>query len=66
MNISIKKREGSPDFVIGSGGFKYDELKNYVNSKGYVNFDVLKGKEDGIYIKISEYGLNKEEEVIPF
>ena len=70
MNISLKKREGSPDFVIGSGGIKYEDLKGYVNAKGYVNFDVLKGKEGGFYIKISEYGINKEDnnaqEVIPF
>ena len=73
MNISLKKREGSPDFVIGSGGVKYEDLKAFVNSKGYVNFDLLKGKEDGFYIKISDFGIKKEEnnakvddEVIPF
>ena len=62
MNISINKRQGSPDFVIGSGGFKYEELKAFVNAKGYVNFDVLTGKEGGYYIKISEYGIEKKSE----
>lgn len=69
MNISLKKREGTPDFVIGSGGFKYDEIKAFVNAKGYVNFDLLKGKENGFYIKISDYGVIKttnQDEVIPF
>ena len=62
MNISIKKREGSPDFVIGSGGFKYEDLKPFVNAKGYVNFDVLTGKKGGYFIKISDYGIEKKSE----
>lgn len=65
-NITIKKRDGAPEFVLGSFGLKYDELKDYVNDKGYVNFDILKGQY-GDYIKVSEYGLNKKEEgEIPF
>lgn len=71
MNISLRKREGSPDFVIGSGGFKYDEIKDFVNAKGYVNFDLLKGKENGFYIKLSDHGIKKNttgegDEIIPF
>lgn len=77
MNLSIKKRKGSPDFVLGSGGVKYEDLADYMNEKGYINFDLLKGKEGGYYIKISDYGINKEkkesnnsnnaeEEIIPF
>lgn len=58
MNISIKKRDGSPDFVLGSFGVKYEDLLPYMNKNGYVNFDILKGKNEGsMYIKISEYGL---------
>lgn len=64
-NITIKKREGSPDFIIGSFGLKYDELKEYVNNKGYINFDIIKGKY-GNYIKISEYGLNKQPDTSDF
>lgn len=60
MNISLYKREGSPDFVLGSGGVKYEDLKAFVNSKGYVNFDLLKGKEGGFYIKVSDFGISKE------
>lgn len=67
MNISVNKREGSPDFVIGSFGFKYEDLKPYVNDKGYVNCDILQGKRNGIYIKVSEYGVKVgNEEEIPF
>lgn len=71
MNISLRKREGSPDFVIGSGGVKYEYLKDFVNSNGYVNFDLLKGKDDGYYIKLSDYGIKKNtkgegDEFIPF
>lgn len=56
--FNVKKRQGAPDFVIGSFGFKLEEIEQYQNTKGYVNFDILKGKEDGIYIKVSEYGVN--------
>ena len=59
MNIPIKKRDYSPEFVIGSFGVKYEDLKPYVNDNGYVNFEVLKGKNDGYYVKVSDYGLNK-------
>lgn len=77
MNISLRKRDGSPDFVLGSGGVKYEALADFMNERGYVNFDLLKGKEGGYYIKVSDYGLNKQteksnnereitDEVIPF
>lgn len=68
MNITLRKREGSPDFVLGSGGFKPESLKDYVNSKGYINFDLLKGKEGGYYLKISDYDTPAaiKEEIIPF
>lgn len=59
MNLSVKKREGSPDFVLGSFGCKYDTLKPFVNKNGWVNFDILKGKENGYYIKVSDYGLDQ-------
>lgn len=57
--FNIKKRENSPEFVIGSFGCKLGDLEPFVNSKGYINFDILKGKEGGMYIKINEYGLDK-------
>lgn len=62
MNMNVKKRPKSPDFVVGSFGCKFGDLEPYVNSKGYINFDLLKGKEEGsLYVKVSEYGLDKEE-----
>lgn len=74
-SIQINKRQGSPDFVLGSFGFKYDEGKEYVNSKGYINFDILQGKDgNSQYIKVSTYGLDStgallspvDDEQIPF
>lgn len=56
--FNIKKRQNAPDFVVGSFGFKLEEIEQYQNTKGYVNFDILKGKEDGFYVKVSEYGVN--------
>lgn len=57
---TIKKRENAPDFVVGSFGYKLEDLKQYVNDKGYINFDILKGKEGGEYVKINDYNLKKE------
>ena len=62
---TITKRENAPDFVFGSFGFIYDNLKDYVNDKGYINFDILKSKEGGYYVKISDFGLKKEETNTP-
>ena len=62
MNLNVKKRPNSPDFVVGSFGCKFGDLEAFVNSKGYINFDILKGKESGsLYVKVSEYGLDKKE-----
>lgn len=54
---TIKKRENSPEFVVGSFGYKFEDLVPYMNSKGYINFDILKGKESGQYVKVSDYGI---------
>lgn len=50
--FTIKKRENAPDFVFGSFGCKLEDLKPFVNDKGYINFDILAGKESGYYVKI--------------
>lgn len=59
LTSTVTKRQGSPDFVIGSFGFKAEDLVNYCNSKGYINFDILKGKESGQYVKVSDYGVEE-------
>ena len=64
--FNIKKRDNAPDWVIGSFGCKLEELKPYVNSKGYVNFDILENKAGEKYIKVSEYGVTVGNEEIPF
>lgn len=74
--FTIKKRENSPGFVFGSFGCKLDDLKDFVNDKGYVNFDILATKDNtGYYVKVSDFGINKktdsqvmefDEEKMPF
>lgn len=66
--FNIKRRDNAPEWVIGSFGFKYDDLKPYVNDKGYVNFDILENKKGEQYIKVSEYGIaiKKDDEDTPF
>lgn len=59
LTATVNKRPNSPDFVIGSFGFKAEDLVNYCNSKGYINFDILKGKESGEYVKVSDYGVEE-------
>lgn len=62
LTATVTKRQNSPDFVIGSFGFKAEDLVNYCNSKGYINFDILKSKESGQYVKVSDYGVEQTEE----
>lgn len=62
--FNVKKRENAPDFVVGSFGCKFGDLEPFVNGKGYINFDILKGKEGGMYVKINEYGLDKPAETV--
>ena len=58
--FTVKKRDNAPDFVFGYFGCKFEDLKKYVNSKGYVNFDILQSKEGGYYVKVSNYGLTTD------
>lgn len=62
---TVKKRDGAPDFVFGSFGFKPNDLLQFVNKQGYVNFDILRGKESGYYVKISDYGVEQEPKEVP-
>ena len=58
---TIKRRDNAPGFVFGSFGLKLEDLKAYVNDKGYVNFDILANKDNtGYYVKINDYGLKQE------
>ena len=66
-SFNIKRSETAPDFVIGQFGCKYDELKPYVNNKGWINFDILENKKGEKYVKINTYNLNKDDdEETPF
>lgn len=60
-----EKREGAPDFVLGSISISYDnftkwlaENKQLVNDKGYLKLDMLIGKEDKPYAVVDTYGLD--------
>ena len=69
--FNIKRRENAPDFVIGSFGFKLEDIEQFQNAKGYINFDILENKKGEQYIKVNEYGLKTDkeptaEEELPF
>lgn len=66
MNISLSKKDLTPDFVVGTGKVQIEELKQYANENGIVWFDLLKssGKYDrscGYYIKVSDYYFKKKQ-----
>ena len=56
-----KPREGSPDFVKGRMSIKVADLHEWLNAnqglandKGYINLDILNGKED-YYCVVNTY-----------
>lgn len=61
-----KPRQGAPEFVRGSISIKAEQaipfIEKHKNEKGYVNLDVLLGK-DGIYLTLNEW---KKPESKPF
>ena len=54
-----KARQGAPEFVKGSISIKTSDaiewLKANTNDKGYVNLDILEGKEDKLTICLNTY-----------
>lgn len=56
--LFVNRRENAPDFVISNLSFNekfIDYLKSNFNAKGYVNVDVLKGKEGKLYAKLNDW-----------
>ena len=59
-----KKHEKAPDFIRGKISIKVDDFLNWVNDsphlinqKGYMNFQMLEGGKEGIYLQVDTYGL---------
>jgi len=53
-------RENAPEFVLGRLSIKKLELMQWVdqqpaNDKGYINLDILMGKENKPYIAVNDY-----------
>jgi hypothetical protein len=50
QGVYVSKREGAPEFVICSVSIKIDDFAKFVkehkNEKGYLNIDILQGKEN--------------------
>jgi len=62
-------RKGAPAFVIGNLSFKVDTfvqfLQQKVNSRGYVNCDVLIGRTSGEpYIQLNDYDAGRGRSII--
>jgi len=65
--LFVKKREGSPDFVISEIGFRVDEFKQYLdthNKNGYVNVDILLSKANKLYAKLNDFEPKKKETTV--
>ena len=55
-----RPRENAPEFVLGSISIKKQEFLEWLdqketNEKGYVNLDVLNGKEEKPYLAVNDY-----------
>jgi hypothetical protein len=57
--LFTKRSEKAPDFLLASLSFKTEQfiewLKSHTNSSGYVNVDVLKSKDGGVYSKHNDW-----------
>lgn len=66
-----KKRDNSPEFVLGGISIKKYDLMEWLesaeeNDKGYINLDMLKG-DDGPYLVVNTWKpTKKESEEAPF
>lgn len=63
--LFVKKREGSPDFVLGQISIKREELITELQSMSeeWLNLDILKEKEgNGIYSKLNTWKPENKEE----
>lgn len=62
-----KPRDGAPEFVRGSISIKSEDavawIKENTNDKGYVNIDILNGK-DGLYLKHNDWKPAEKEDGI--
>jgi hypothetical protein len=58
------KREGAPEFVLGSISIKVDEFiawaKANEKADGWINLDVLKSKEGKNYLKLNDWQPKKD------
>lgn len=55
-----QKRDTAPDFVLGSISISKQSFMEWLqgkeaNDKGYINLDVLMGKEEKPYIAVNNY-----------
>lgn len=60
-----KPRDNAPDFVIGRISIKKEALLEWLNEtpaneKGYINLEVLNGRENKPYIRINDYKSKKD------
>jgi len=63
-----KPRESAPDFILGSISVKLDDFMSFagehVNQKGYVNMDILEGREKP-YVQLNTWTPPEKEEYVP-
>ena len=59
-----KRHEKAPDFIRGKISIKVDDFLKWVdnsahliNDKGYMNFQLLEGGKEGLYLQVDTYGL---------
>ena len=65
--VYLNTREIQPGFVIGQIAIKMEDFletyKDFVDEKGYLRLDILKGKEDKPYLKTNTYFIDKQNKI---
>ena len=53
------RKENQPDFVLANVSFNAERFSKWLsenaNEKGYVYFQVLRGQDDGVYLKHNDW-----------
>ncbi len=72
--ISNEVPETAPDFILGKGAFKVDDLINFLNSNkeyavnGYLNYTILRSKTSGkryVELDLYQYDKNRSSSLSP-
>lgn len=62
---TTKRTDKTPEWVVLKFGIKIDDVKQFINDKGYLNIQVLKSKAGNVYAAIDDYKKEEPKGQIP-